>query len=79
MSETNATNDDEQVEKDTSYSPASEQEMEAREGSPRSSEATKDPDIDQDDVTVLPGTGGPDDQGDVEVDEEDLNLDGNPT
>ena len=35
-----------------------------------------DPDVDSADVNVLPGTGGPDDVGDIEVDPEELNLDG---
>jgi len=35
-----------------------------------------DPEVDAGDVNVLPGTGGPDDVGDIEVDPEELNLDG---
>jgi hypothetical protein len=32
--------------------------------------------VDPDDVKVLPGTGGPDDVGDIEVDPDELNLSG---
>jgi hypothetical protein len=59
---------EEQIKHDETYSPSSEDETKARQEDPRRSEATNDPDIDQDDVTVLPGTGGPDDTGDVSVD-----------
>ena len=37
--------------------------------------ATADPDINDDDVKVLPGTGGPDDTGDVDVDPDDIDFD----
>ena len=36
----------------------------------------QDPDISADDVNVLPGTGGPDDVGDVELDPADYNRSG---
>ena len=39
---------------------------------------TLDDDIDSADVRVVPGTGGPDDGGDVDVDPEDLNVPGRP-
>ncbi len=64
----------EQIRHDKQYSPASERETESRQDNPRTSEATNDPDIDTDDVTVLPGTGGPDDPGDVDVDPADIRL-----
>lgn len=38
------------------------------------SAALDDPDIDEDDVNVLPGTGGQDDQGDVDVDPGEINM-----
>jgi hypothetical protein len=38
--------------------------------------ATTEADVDDADVNVLPGTGGPDDVGDVEVDPDDLNMSG---
>ena len=47
----------------------------ARQEHPHSSPTTKDQDIANDDATkVLPGTGGPDDPGDVDVDDEDFDL-----
>jgi hypothetical protein len=64
MSDTNAPLDDgSQTEKDTSYSPASDRETEERQKSPADSPALGD--VDDADVTTLPGTGGPDDSGDV--------------
>jgi hypothetical protein len=55
-------NDEELTSKDTSYSPASERETAVK----------------QDDAADLPanppGTGGPDDAGDLEVDPDELNL-----
>src|SRR3954447_13157906 len=57
---------------DTSYSPASETETEQKQADPLP--ATLDDDIDERDVRVVPGTGGPDDVGDVDVDPADLNL-----
>lgn len=39
---------------------------------------TQDPEIDADSVNVLPGTGGPDDGGDVEP-PDDYNRDGKPS
>jgi hypothetical protein len=65
------TRDSEQTEKDTSYSPASETETEAKQ------EDGLPPTIDADaaeHVKVAPGTGGPDDVGDVEVNDEDITL-----
>jgi hypothetical protein len=44
--------------------------------SPRHSEAFEDPDIDASKVEVLPGTGGPDDVGDIEIEPEDYNRTG---
>ena len=68
--------DAEQTGKDVSYSPASGRETEQRQASPDSA-ALHDPDIDDDDVNVLPGTGGPDDVGDVDVDPDEIDLQGN--
>ncbi|MFD1715929.1 hypothetical protein ACFSBZ_15755 [Amnibacterium flavum] len=64
--------------KDVAYSPASETETERKQESGTTSEATADSDVDSDDVNVLPGTGGPDDVGDVDVDPSDVSLDGKP-
>jgi hypothetical protein len=54
--------DDEQTRKDTSYSPASERET-----------AEKQEDAEGRDH-VLPGTGGPDDSGDLDAPAEDLHM-----
>lgn len=61
---------------DTINSPRSEREMEQlqRNDVTASPAIGNDDDIDPDDVDVLPGTGGPDDQGDVDVSADDLNL-----
>ena len=57
------------LEKDTSYSPASDTDTEALQNStvPPTTGAS-DPEVDYDQVKVLPGTGGPDDEGDIEAD-----------
>lgn len=62
----------EQVRKDMTYSPASETETQQKQADALP-EAIDD-DIDEDAVRAVPGTGGPDDVGDVDVDAEDLNL-----
>jgi hypothetical protein len=68
--------DEEQiVRKDTNESPTAEQDTHAKQTNDVSSSAAlDDDDIDASDVNLLPGTGGPDDVGDVEVDPKDLNL-----
>lgn len=59
------------------YDPASEQDTEAKQNEPvTSSRTVREPEVDPDDVQVLPGTGGPDDVGEVDVDEDELNLSG---
>jgi hypothetical protein len=64
---------------DTVESPQSERETETKQNqSVTDSKAVQDSDVDADQVEVLPGTGGPDDVGDVEVDPADLNLDAEP-
>ncbi|RLP70288.1 hypothetical protein D9V29_10575 [Mycetocola manganoxydans] len=68
--------DQEQTGKDMSYSPSSGQETEERQQS-SDSEAFNDSDIDQDNVNLLPGTGGPDDVGDIDVDPGEIDLEGN--
>ncbi|MCU1443141.1 MAG: hypothetical protein JWQ59_1291 [Cryobacterium sp.] len=66
-------------EADTVYSPESERETASRQSRDvESSEAVDDEDIDADQVQLLPGTGGPDDVGDVEVDPADIHLDAQP-
>jgi hypothetical protein len=54
--------------------PASETETEHKQDDPLPE--TIDDDIDEDDIRVVPGTGGPDDVGDVDVDPADLNMPG---
>ncbi|WP_157535973.1 hypothetical protein [Microbacterium sp. Root166] len=66
--------DTENLRKDTSYSPASETETQHKQRDPLPD--TIDDDIDPADVNVAPGTGGPDDAGDVDVDPGDVNLPG---
>ncbi|MCR2825328.1 hypothetical protein [Microbacterium sp. zg.Y909] len=62
------------VRKDMTYSPASGTETQQKQDDPLPS--ALDDDIDTDAINVAPGTGGPDDVGDVEVDPADLNLPG---
>jgi hypothetical protein len=57
------------IKKDTNYSPASDTDTHTLQDAPASSPALDDPDIDESAVNVLPGTGGPDDEGDVTMDE----------
>jgi hypothetical protein len=65
--------------KDTVYSPASEREQEVRNApGGQTGMPERDPDVDGDAVNLLPGTGGPDDQGDIDVPDEEFNLDGRP-
>lgn len=67
----NVSKDSDQTHKDTSYSPASETETEAKQEDAVPS--TIDPDV-AERVKVAPGTGGPDDSGEVEVTDEDITL-----
>lgn len=64
----------ESLRKDMSYSPASESETHEKQADPLPD--TVDADIDPSDVRAVPGTGGPDDGGDVDVDPDELNLPG---
>ena len=57
--------DSDQTGKDTSYSPASEAETQSKQRDPVPT--TIDPDA-AEKVNVTPGTGGPDDEGDIEAD-----------
>ncbi|RKT36674.1 hypothetical protein DEU34_1195 [Microbacterium sp. AG1240] len=70
--ETEGLTDPESVRKDRTYSPASESETEQKQAETISDNV--DSDIDPDQVEVAPGTGGPDDVGEIEVDPGDLNL-----
>jgi hypothetical protein len=60
------------VRKDMSYSPASETETERKQEDPLPD--TIDDDIDASQVRAVPGTGGPDDTGDVDVDPADIHI-----
>jgi hypothetical protein len=51
--------------KDMAYSPGSDTDTDELQDEPQESPALDDPDIDADAVKVLPGTGGPDDEGDI--------------
>lgn len=64
----------EQTHKDTSYSPGSEDEVEERQDSPSESRATDETEVDEEAVQVLPGTGGPDDVGEVEPEPGEINM-----
>ncbi|WP_382307978.1 hypothetical protein [Herbiconiux sp. UC225_62] len=63
-------NDDGTVQKDMSYSPSSGRETEQAQDDPRTSAHLDDPDIDESAVKSVPGVGGPDDAGDIDVDDE---------
>jgi hypothetical protein len=65
------------VRKDADYSPSSEREMEVLQDD-QSSEALDDPQIDRDDVRLLPGTGDYTDDGDVEVDPSEIHIPRHP-
>ncbi|MCU1407496.1 MAG: hypothetical protein JWQ43_3799 [Glaciihabitans sp.] len=59
------------------YADTNDRDIQAKQADSSPQSATlEDPDVDSDDVTVLPGTGGPDDVGDIEVDPSELNLGG---
>ncbi|AMM18955.1 hypothetical protein AX769_00890 [Frondihabitans sp. PAMC 28766] len=60
----------------TADSPRSEAATEDLQDSPIAESAAVDADTDLDDIKALPGTGGPDDGGDIEVDPSELNLSG---
>ena len=62
-------------EKDANNAPNSITSTEELQRNPEDSPAL-DQDVDASAVKTLPGTGGPDDEGDIEVDPGELNLDG---
>ncbi|ROS61307.1 hypothetical protein EDF38_0394 [Frigoribacterium sp. PhB160] len=57
-------------------SPRSEGTIDEMQSSPVSDSPAVDDDIDEDAVTTLPGTGGPDDEGTVEVDPDEIDMTG---
>lgn len=61
------------IEKDTAYAPGSEREIERKQETTTADIAA---DVDAAAVKTVPGTGGPDDVGDIEIDESELNLPG---
>jgi len=65
--------DDEQTRKDRSYSPASEAETAAKQHDAAEGEVSPS-DVDPDQVKLPPGTGGPDDVGDVDADPGDIDV-----
>ena len=64
------------LEKDTSYSPSSERDDDVLENEAVTDSDAVDADMDSSEILVLPGTGGPDDVGDIEVDPSEFNLSG---
>ena len=60
------------------YHDGNEKDIAAKQRTPvdESEAIRQDDEVDADAVKVLPGTGGPDDVGDVEVEPEDYNRDG---
>ena len=60
--------------KATNESPESDADTEELQGNPGGSPALADPEVDSSQVKTLPGTGGPDDEGDIEVDPAEFNL-----
>jgi len=64
-------NDDELTEKDTSYSPASEAETKAKQADPVPD--SLEPGA-AERVRLAPGTGGPDDPGDVEIGGDEIDI-----
>lgn len=65
-------NDDETVQKDMRYSPSSGRETQSAQQYPDDSAHLTDPDIDTAAVKSVPGAGGPDDAGDIDVDVDNL-------
>jgi len=57
-------------------SPRSDETIDEMQSTPVTDSPAVDDDIDEDAVQTLPGTGGPDDVGTVEVDPADLNMSG---
>jgi len=74
MADLETTHEESTVRKDTNESPTSERDTEVKQTESVESSSAVDGDVDESDVSVLPGTGGPDDVGDVDVDPDELNL-----
>lgn len=76
MANLETSHEDATVRKDTTNTPSSDKDTHALQADAVADSAAVDADVDEADITVLPGTGGPDDVGDVEVDPKDLNMSG---
>lgn len=77
MSQIDGAFESDDVRKDMTSTAKSERDIEAKQDSAATDSATAhDSDVDESQVEVLPGTGGPDDVGDIEVDPGELNLSG---
>lgn len=63
---------------DMAYSPSSERETEQLQDDQAGSPALDDPDIDRNDVKVLPGTGDYTDDGDVDFDPGEIHMPSSP-
>jgi hypothetical protein len=57
------------------YADTNDRDIQAKQDS-GTDDATIDADVDESDVKVLPGTGGPDDVGEIDVDPGELNMSG---
>jgi hypothetical protein len=73
---THGLSEKENLEKDMSYSPSSERDDDVLEEEAVTDSDAVDGDMDSSEILVLPGTGGPDDVGDIEVDPSEFNLSG---
>ena len=59
------------------YHDGNERDVEQKQSeSVQSSEALNDPEVDDEAVQVLPGTGGPDDGGDIDIDPGEIHPEG---
>ena len=77
MSDASAVPEDQILKKDVTYSPESERETRAKQDDPVTvSKTAQDSEVDETQIEVLPGTGGPDDVGEIDVDPSELNLSG---
>jgi hypothetical protein len=66
--------DDALTRKDQTYSPSSGRETEELQHDAGGSAALDDPEIDSSRVTSLPGTGGPDDVGEIDIEGAEINI-----
>lgn len=77
MSQIDGTFENDDVRKDMTSTSKSERDTAAKQNDPASiAEVAEEEGVDEDQVDVLPGTGGPDDYGDTEVNPDELNLSG---